>query len=59
MSLFAFPMDKEAIIGINPDTEKEERRKPSVTEPFAALAFKIATDPFVGRLAFLEHILVV
>ncbi len=46
------PMDKEAIIGINPDTEKEERRKPSVTEPFAALAFKIATDPFVGRLAF-------
>lgn len=46
------PMDKEAIIGINPDTEKEERRKPSVNEPFAALAFKIATDPFVGRLAF-------
>lgn len=46
------PMDKEAIIGINPDTDKEERRKPSVNEPFAALAFKIATDPFVGRLAF-------
>jgi elongation factor G len=46
------PMDKEAIIGVNPDTDKEERRKPSVDEPFAALAFKIATDPFVGRLAF-------
>jgi elongation factor G len=46
------PMDKEGIIGINPDTEKEEIRKPSVNEPFAALAFKIATDPFVGRLAF-------
>ncbi|SRX74606.1 elongation factor G [Aequorivita antarctica] len=46
------PMDKEGIIGINPDTEKEEIRKPDVTAPFAALAFKIATDPFVGRLAF-------
>ncbi len=46
------PMDKEAIIGINPDTEEEVSRKPSVKEPFAALAFKIATDPFVGRLAF-------
>ncbi|MCZ4319463.1 elongation factor G [Aequorivita viscosa] len=46
------PMDKEGIVGVNPDTEKEELRKPSVDEPFAALAFKIATDPFVGRLAF-------
>ncbi|AOW18752.1 translation elongation factor G [Polaribacter vadi] len=46
------PMDKEGIIGINPDTEEKELRKPSVEEPFAALAFKIATDPFVGRLAF-------
>ena len=46
------PMDKEGIVGMNPDTEKEEIRKPSVKEPFAALAFKIATDPFVGRLAF-------
>jgi len=46
------PMDKEGIVGTNPDTEKEEVRKPSVDEPFAALAFKIATDPFVGRLAF-------
>jgi elongation factor G len=46
------PMDKEAIIGVNPDTDKEEKRRPDVKEPFAALAFKIATDPFVGRLAF-------
>ncbi|MEX0998138.1 MAG: elongation factor G [Flavobacteriaceae bacterium] len=46
------PVDKEGIIGINPNTEKEEIRKPNVSEPFAALAFKIATDPFVGRLAF-------
>ncbi len=46
------PMDKEAIVGVNPDTEKEEKRKPDLKEPFAALAFKIATDPFVGRLAF-------
>ncbi|RIV72018.1 elongation factor G [Flagellimonas aequoris] len=46
------PLDKDAIIGINPDTEKEEKRKPDPKEPFAALAFKIATDPFVGRLAF-------
>ncbi|WP_194851081.1 elongation factor G [Nonlabens antarcticus] len=46
------PMDRESVIGTNPDTGKEERRKPDVNEPFAALAFKIATDPFVGRLAF-------
>ena len=46
------PMDKEGIVGVNPDTDKEELRKPDVKEPFAALAFKIATDPFVGRLAF-------
>jgi|TARA_R100000479_G_scaffold85403_1_gene41540 elongation factor G len=46
------PVDKEGITGINPETEEEEIRKPDVTAPFAALAFKIATDPFVGRLAF-------
>ncbi len=46
------PVDKEGIIGVNPETEKEEIRKPDVSAPFAALAFKIATDPFVGRLAF-------
>ncbi len=48
------PLDMDAIKGINPDTEKEEIRKPDVNEPFAALAFKIATDPFVGRLAFMR-----
>ena len=46
------PTDKEAIIGIDPKTDLETTRKPDVKEPFAALAFKIATDPFVGRLAF-------
>ncbi len=46
------PTDKEGIVGTNPKTGEEEIRKPDVTEPFAALAFKIATDPFVGRLAF-------
>ncbi|WP_372768648.1 elongation factor G [Lutibacter sp.] len=46
------PVDKEGVVGSNPNTDKEELRKPSVKEPFAALAFKIATDPFVGRLAF-------
>jgi len=46
------PTDKEAIIGIDPKTDLETMRKPDVKEPFAALAFKIATDPFVGRLAF-------
>ncbi len=46
------PSDVEAIIGINPDTEEEDSRKPHVDSPFSALAFKIATDPFVGRLAF-------
>jgi elongation factor G len=46
------PIDKEAIVGTNPNTGVEIARKPSVQEPFSALAFKIATDPFVGRLAF-------
>jgi len=46
------PVDKEGIVGVNPETNQEELRKPDVKEPFAALAFKIATDPFVGRLAF-------
>ncbi|RLZ12754.1 elongation factor G [Faecalibacter macacae] len=46
------PMDKEAIPGTDPKTDEPISRKPSVDEPFAALAFKIATDPFVGRLAF-------
>jgi elongation factor G len=46
------PTDKEGIVGVNPETDEQELRKPDVKEPFAALAFKIATDPFVGRLAF-------
>ena len=46
------PEDKEAIIGTNPDNGEQISRKPSVNDPFSALAFKIATDPFVGRLAF-------
>ena len=46
------PEDKEAIVGTNPNNEEQISRKPSVSEPFSALAFKIATDPFVGRLAF-------
>ncbi|AWM13110.1 elongation factor G [Flavobacterium sediminis] len=46
------PLDKEAIEGTDPDTEEPISRKPSVSEPFSALAFKIATDPYVGRLAF-------
>src|SRR5687767_1390418 len=46
------PMDIEAVEGINPDTGETEFRKPDPKEPFAALAFKIMTDPFVGRLAF-------
>ncbi len=52
MEILPSPMDTEAIIGVNPKTDKEEKRKPSLDEPFAALAFKIATDPFVGRLCF-------
>ncbi len=52
MEILPSPVDTEAIVGTNPDTEEETSRKPSVDEPFAALAFKIATDPFVGRLCF-------
>jgi elongation factor G len=48
------PVDVDAVKGINPKTDAEEIRKPSVSEPFAALAFKIATDPYVGRLAFMR-----
>ncbi len=46
------PLDKEAIDGINPNTDEPESRKPSIDSPFSALAFKITTDPYVGRLAF-------
>ncbi|GMN10940.1 elongation factor G [Croceitalea sp. MTPC9] len=46
------PIDKDDIVGTDPNTGNEISRKPDVKEPFSALAFKIATDPFVGRLAF-------
>lgn len=52
MELMPSPMDKESIKGTHPDSGDEISRKPSFDEPFAGLAFKIATDPFVGRLAF-------
>jgi elongation factor G len=52
MELMPSPMDKESIQGTHPDTEEVITRKPDVKEPFTALAFKIATDPFVGRLCF-------
>ncbi len=48
------PQDVDNIKGVNPDTEKEIERKPEESEPLSALAFKIATDPYVGRLAFLR-----
>ena len=48
------PLDKGAVKGTDPHTGNEIVRNPSATEPFAALVFKIATDPFVGRLAFLR-----
>ena len=54
MELLPSPMDVEGIVGNNPDTGEEVIRKPSEKEPFAALAFKIATDPFVGRLCFIR-----
>jgi len=54
MELLPSPLDRDRIKGINPDTEEDEYRKPSASEPFAALAFKIATDPFVGRLCFVR-----
>lgn len=52
ISYLPTPVDVEAIEGINPKTEEVELRKPNASEPFAALAFKIMTDPYVGRLAF-------
>ncbi len=48
------PLDKGAVKGTNPNSGDEEVRQPNVKEPFAALVFKIATDPFVGRLAFMR-----
>jgi elongation factor G len=54
MELMPSPLDKPETFGINPDTDEEVSRKPDYNQPFAALAFKIATDPFVGRLAFIR-----
>ena len=54
MELLPSPLDKEEIIGIDPDTDLPVSIKPSEKEPFVALAFKIATDPFVGRLCFIR-----
>ncbi|MGM0620218.1 MAG: elongation factor G [Bacteroidota bacterium] len=53
-SFLPSPLDKGDITGINPATQKEEKRTANVDEPMAALAFKIATDPFVGRLAYMR-----
>ena len=52
MEILPSPLDIEAISGIDPVSKEEISRKPSVSEPFSSLAFKIATDPFVGRLCF-------
>ena len=52
MELMPSPLDRENIVGTDPRTGEEVTRKPSADEPFSALAFKIATDPFVGRLCY-------
>ncbi|MCA1761546.1 MAG: elongation factor G, partial [Flavobacteriales bacterium] len=52
MEILPSPLDIEGIDGTNPDTGEPETRQPKFEEPFAGLAFKIATDPFVGRLCF-------
>jgi elongation factor G len=54
MEILPSPLDVEGITGINPKNDQEVTRKPSYDEPFSALAFKIATDPFVGRLCFVR-----
>jgi len=54
MEILPSPVDVEGITGINPKNDQEVTRKPSYDEPFSALAFKIATDPFVGRLCFVR-----
>ena len=54
MELLPSPLDKDIIIGIDPDTEAEVEIRPDEKEPFVGLAFKIATDPFVGRLCFVR-----
>ena len=54
MELLPSPLDRDNIVGTDPDTEEKVSRKPEADGPFAALAFKIATDPFVGRLCFVR-----
>ncbi|HYK75432.1 MAG TPA: elongation factor G [Daejeonella sp.] len=54
MELLPSPLDVEAIKGTDPETGAEIERQPSESDPFSALAFKIATDPFVGRLCFIR-----
>jgi elongation factor G len=54
MELMPSPLDSKGVVGTNPETGAEILVKPDVKEPFAALAFKIATDPFVGRLCFIR-----
>ena len=54
MAFLPSPLDVPAVEGINPKTEETETRNASVNDPFCGLAFKIATDPFVGRLAFVR-----
>ncbi|MBY0425030.1 MAG: elongation factor G, partial [Cytophagales bacterium] len=54
MALLPSPLDKKKIVGTDPDTGNEVVRTPSEAEPFCGLAFKIATDPFVGRLCFVR-----
>jgi elongation factor G len=54
MAILPSPMDVEGIEGINPKTDEPEVRQPAFNEPFAGLAFKIATDPYVGRLCFVR-----
>ncbi len=54
MELLPSPLDRDNITGTNPDNEEEVVRSPSQEDPFSALAFKIATDPFVGRLCFVR-----
>lgn len=54
MELLPSPMDKDVIFGTDPDTEEQIEIRPDIKEPFVALAFKIATDPFVGRLCFIR-----
>ena len=54
MELMPSPLDKKETMGTNPDTDEPISRRPDYSEPFTALAFKIATDPYVGRLAFMR-----